>query len=138
TASIGGNLPDDAELGSILVRDIDVFDDAGNKTTLSLTLTRTATGWDVGDGATVSGNLTYAAGALTSGAVVNVGGIDIDFSATTGYAAANTVSVTGQDGRSVGSLESHSIGPDGTIYGTFSNGVTEPLARIALGVVINP
>ncbi|WP_159599275.1 flagellar hook protein FlgE [Agromyces humi] len=137
-ATFGGNLPDDAAVGDTLIRDLDVFDAAGNKTTLSITFTRNATGWDVSEGGTSAGTLTYASGALTSAGNLTIGGLPIDFTTTTGFAKLTTVGVTGQDGRAVGSLDSYAISPDGTIVGTFSNGANEPLARIAMATFINP
>jgi flagellar hook protein FlgE len=47
-------------------------------------------------------------------------------------AAADSTSSTYQDGTSSGTLSSFSIGSDGTITGSFSNGKTEVLGQIAL------
>lgn len=136
--AINGNLPDDAAVGTTLVRDLDVYDAAGNKSTLSITLERTAAGWDVGDGTTVSGSLAYAGGALTSGGVVTVAGVSVDLSKTTGFAKLTTVAITSQDGRASGTLDSYAIQPDGTITGSYSNGATENLARIAMATFPTP
>ncbi|MFE6967050.1 flagellar hook protein FlgE [Agromyces sp. NPDC057679] len=138
TAEFSGNLPDDAPVGETLLRDLDVYDASGNKTTLSITFTRSATGWDVSEGGTAIGTLTYANGALTSGASMTIGGVAVDFSETTGFAKLTDLGVKSQDGRPVGSLDSYSIAPDGTIVGTFSNGASEPLARIAMATFVNP
>ncbi|KQO98240.1 flagellar hook protein FlgE [Leifsonia sp. Leaf264] len=136
-ATITGNLPDDAAVGDVLVRDLDVYDAAGNKSVLSITFERTAAGWDVGDGSTVSGSLSYTGGALTGSGAVNVGGVDIDLSKTTGFAKLTTIALNGQDGHAAGGLDSYSIAPDGTVVGSFSNGVTENIARIALATFTN-
>jgi flagellar hook protein FlgE len=50
----------------------------------------------------------------------------------TQVAAPSAVSTTAQDGYSSGTLVSYIIGTDGTIQGTFSNGQTSALGRIAL------
>ena len=51
--------------------------------------------------------------------------------ALTQFAGQQTVSLT-QDGSPAGTLVSYSIGTDGVVTGTFSNGRTTPLAQIAL------
>jgi flagellar hook protein FlgE len=50
----------------------------------------------------------------------------------TQVAAPSSTSATQQDGSASGSLVSFSIGPDGTVTGSFSNGQTAPLGQIAL------
>ena len=126
SATVGGNLPSDAALGTALVRDVPVYDASGAARTLSMTFTRTATGWDVsgsdGLGATGTTALAYTNGALTTGGAFTIGGIGVDLTATTGFAALTTVSVTGQDGSDAGTLTSYSLSQDGTLVGLFSNG----------------
>ncbi|MBX7057464.1 MAG: flagellar hook protein FlgE [Leptospirales bacterium] len=56
----------------------------------------------------------------------------------TQFAAPFTTRAREQDGYAMGYLESFSIDNTGTVTGTFSNGVKEPLARIALAVFTNP
>lgn len=56
----------------------------------------------------------------------------------TQFASAFTTRAREQDGYPMGYLESFSIDNTGTVTGTFSNGVKEPLARIALAVFTNP
>jgi flagellar hook protein FlgE len=56
----------------------------------------------------------------------------------TQVAAASSTSATNQNGSPSGSLVSFSIGSDGTISGTFSNGQTEALGEIALANFANP
>ncbi|MGX5697393.1 flagellar hook protein FlgE [Agromyces soli] len=133
-----GNLPDDAAVGTEIVRDIDVYDATGTATSVSLSFTRSATGWDVASGATALGSMTFAGGLPTGTTSVTVGGVAVDLSAVTGYADLSTLKVAGQDGRPAGTLDAYSIGPDGTITGTFSNGATETVGRIALATFVNP
>lgn len=52
--------------------------------------------------------------------------------AVTQYAAASTIAIQHQDGYPSGTLESYTIGSDGVITGSFSNGTTLSLGQIAL------
>jgi flagellar hook protein FlgE len=140
-AGVTGNLPSDAATGQTYVRDIEVFDENGAARTVTLTFEKTAAGWDVdaADGATTaSGSLTFDNGLLDSGGSLSVGDIDFDFTALTGYAELTTVSIASQNGREAGSLQSYSMSSDGTLMGSYSNGTTQPLARIALATFTNP
>jgi len=55
----------------------------------------------------------------------------------TQVAAPSSTSSTNQDGSSSGSLVNFSIGPDGTITGSFSNGKTQALGQLALANFAN-
>lgn len=137
----GGNLPGDAAVGTELVRDIQVFDATGTQRTLALTFTRTAAGWNVdGNDGTSTGatTLAFTDGKLTGPATMGVGPVTVDLNALTGYSGMNSLSITGQDGRRAGTLESFAIGADGTVVGSFSNGARENVARIAVANFANP
>ncbi|MBF0672311.1 MAG: flagellar hook protein FlgE [Salinibacterium sp.] len=141
TATFGGNLPSEAEVGTTLVRDTQVFDADGNPATLTFTFTRSADGWDVSadGGTTTLGTLEFTEGALTStGNVFDVDGIDVDMTQLTGFAGLTTASVTNQDGRKAGTLQSFTLSADGTLVGSFSNGASEAIGRIALANFANP
>lgn len=138
SSTVTGNLPDDLAVGDSIIRDMKVFDATGAETHVPLTITRTVAGWDVGNGTTVSGSLTYSAGLPTSATTITVNGVAVDLSAVTSYAGLSSVTVAEQDGRAAGQLDSYSIGPDGTISGTFTNGVTETIGRIAMAIFPNP
>ena len=56
----------------------------------------------------------------------------------TQYAATSTAVMRDQNGYTSGSLQNFSIGRDGTITGSFTNGVNVPLAQIALADFNNP
>ncbi|ALE04208.1 flagellar hook protein (plasmid) [Arthrobacter sp. ERGS1:01] len=141
TTTLGGNLPDDAAVGTALTRDVKVFDASGKESNMSLTFTRTGAGWDVagadGKGGVGAGALTFTNGALATGGAMTVGGIAVDLTAVTGYAALSTVSVTGKNGNAAGTLESFSMGADGTLTGTFSNGENAVIGRVALANFTN-
>ncbi|MFH5824894.1 flagellar hook protein FlgE [Georgenia sp. AZ-5] len=141
--TLGGNLPSDAAPGTEVVRDVEVFDALGESVTLTLAFTKAATGnsWNVqgsdSTGATGNTTLTFANGGYSGGAI-NVGGVTVDLADLTGYADLSTLKVTDKDGRQAGTLTSFSIGPDGTLVGSFSNGVREPIGQVALATFDNP
>jgi flagellar hook protein FlgE len=147
TATVGGNLPSDAEVGKTLVRDVEVFDATGASRSLAITFTKTANGWDAvasdpnnpAGAATATKALTFAGGAQTSaaGALV-VGGISIDLTKVSGFAALTTVAVTDKNGMDAGTLESYTLSKDGTVIGSFSNGASQALARVVLATFANP
>ncbi|HXP89432.1 MAG TPA: flagellar hook-basal body complex protein [Fibrobacteria bacterium] len=60
------------------------------------------------------------------------------FTGLTQFDAANTAAATNQDGHTMGSLQSISIGTDGIITGQFSNGVTQSLAQVEVADFTNP
>ncbi|EMY34105.1 hypothetical protein D477_011451 [Arthrobacter crystallopoietes BAB-32] len=141
TATVSGNLPAETAVGGELVRDIEVFNETGTARTLTLTFTRTAGGWNVNgnDGAANGATaLTFTDGRLTGGGNLNVGGVAVDLSAVSGYAGLANVSVTGQNGSPAGTLESFTLGKDGTITGSFSNGDKVAVGRIAMANFANP
>ncbi|MGC8513176.1 MAG: flagellar hook protein FlgE [Acidimicrobiales bacterium] len=58
--------------------------------------------------------------------------------AVTQYSGQQSLSVTGVDGYSAGTLSGYSIGSDGVIEGSFSNGETLAIGQIALAQFSNP
>jgi flagellar hook protein FlgE len=99
----------------------------------------------------VSGS-TYAAASTATGAVTlnftngatSGQAVTLDFASSsnttpvTGFASPSTLSLQSQDGSAAGTLQSFSIGTDGTINGTFSNGKTQSLGTIRLAAFSNP
>ena len=55
----------------------------------------------------------------------------------TGFTGITTATVSNQNGRTAGTLNSFSISKDGTLVGSFSNGSTEAIARIAVATFTN-
>ncbi|HEV7956138.1 MAG TPA: flagellar hook protein FlgE [Marisediminicola sp.] len=144
-ATLGGNLPDDALDGTELVRDVQVYDAAGVSRNLSLIFTRvddgTTDGWTVnetGGNSVDAANLTFASGTSTGATQLLVGGITVDLSALTGFAGLTTVDITSQNGRDAGALQSFTVSADGSLIGSFSNGSSQVIARIALATFVNP
>jgi flagellar hook protein FlgE len=147
TAGITGNLPSDTASQTEFSRDITVYAADGTPKTLSVLFTPSQTNagqwaYSASDGTAGStpatGTLTAANGALTLAGSTVVDGITIDFSKLTGYASLNTTSLATQNGNKAGTLLSYSMGADGTLTGTFSNGDTVPLARLAVATFTNP
>ncbi|HEY0249496.1 MAG TPA: flagellar hook protein FlgE [Gryllotalpicola sp.] len=139
SAQFSGNLPSNADAGTVVSRDIDVYDQDGTKSTLTLTFTSDGAGnWAVNDGVNDIGTLTFNDGVLSSAGTLTTGGVTVDVSKVSGYSDLSTLSLDGQDGHGAGTLTSYSIGADGTISGTYSNGVVQAIARIAIANFTNP
>jgi flagellar hook protein FlgE len=140
TAGVTGNLPSSADVGDELIRDVTVYDSQGTATTLSLTFTKTTAGWDVTEPASgATGSLAFTDGRQTgAGLTLQVGGVTVDLGEVTGFADLSTVAITDQDGSAAGTLRSYSITDDGSIIGTFSNGHTQALGRVAMANFANP
>ena len=141
-ATFEGNLPSEVAVGTVLNRDVDVYSADGTVSSLALAFTRTAAGWTVNGAngaATGTVNMTFNAdGTQASGGTLTVGGITVDLSAITGFAGLNTVEASTQNGRAAGTLQSFTINADGTLLGSFSNGLKQPLGRVALSTFTNP
>lgn len=143
-ATFEGNLPADAVVGTVLNREITVYAADGVAQSLALAFERTAAGWTVSaqrDGAADGGTaLSFNAdGSLAAGGTfTSTSGLAVDLSAVTGYAGLTTVEASGQDGRTAGTLQSFVINADGTLLGSFSNGLKQALGRVALSTFANP
>jgi len=153
TATYTGNLPSDATaaaagppatVATVITKDIDVFDSLGVAQNLSLTFTRTGAGWDVsatrGGAAPVPTSLTFDAstGALATGSPLVVGGVTVNLSALTGFAGVTTVAAATQNGQEAGNLQSFSLGSDGVLTGSFSNGLKQAIGQLAIASFTNP
>ncbi|MFJ2508374.1 flagellar hook protein FlgE [Arthrobacter citreus] len=138
-ATVGGNLPSETAVGGTFVRDMDVYDANGVATVVPLTFTRTPGGWTASAGGPAV-DLAFANGIQDTAnpQTLNVNGVQVNLTGLTSYAGVSTASVTGQNGRAAGTLESFSIAKDGTIIGSFTNGAKQSLARIAVATFTNP
>ena len=58
--------------------------------------------------------------------------------AVTQFGGEQTAQLATQNGNGAGTLESFTVGGDGIISGAFSNGLTEPIAQLALATFSNP
>jgi flagellar hook protein FlgE len=159
TVTMGGNLSASSATGasSDVVSTITAFDQNGSQHSLTMTMEKTgANAWTatVAEGGTTLGTsaLTFSAGGvLTSGSSFNVpwsgnsaGALKIDLSsagtngALTQYGGSSTAIATDQDGAASASIRSFAIGDDGTVTGTFSDGSSKILAKLALATFPNP
>ena len=142
SATFEGNLPSEAAVGTTLNRDVDVYAADGTVSTLALAFTRTGAGWNVSGaiGATnATGAMTFNAdGTQATGGTLTVGAVTVDLSTITGFAGLDTVEASTQNGRAAGTLQSFTINADGTLLGSFSNGLKQALGRVALSTFTNP
>jgi flagellar hook protein FlgE len=138
SATMIGNLPEDAADGTELVRDLDVFNANGDSQILPITFTRSAGAWTVSDGTTNYGTLTFNDGVLAGPGSVVVAGVTLDVSKLTGFSGLSTAAISGQDGRKAGDLDSFTMSKDGTLVGSFSNGALQSVGRVSLATFVNP
>jgi len=141
---------------SFVLSGLDVFDSLGNSVPLNITFTRTGTntlrylaespiGTSVG-----SGNITYDSNGQFLSVDNNLIAIDrsgagaidpldvtLDFTGTTFLSGTNTLALSSQDGFPIGSLEEFFVGIEGTVTGSFSNGLTRVLGQVALATFAN-
>ncbi|MDQ0754148.1 flagellar hook protein FlgE [Arthrobacter sp. B3I4] len=140
--TLDGNLPRDAAAGASFDRVVKVYDATGAARDISLKFTANGgNSWNVDgtDGATTgSMTMTFANGKLTSGSTMALGGINVDLSQVSAFAGMSSLTVSGQNGSAVGKLESFTLGNDGSLIGSFSNGTKQVLAKIALAKFTNP
>jgi flagellar hook protein FlgE len=109
--------PDDSDASNFLGTGTISFDDPGNfleATGNTVTLNRAGTG---------------ATDPIT---------LTLDFSQLNGLYGDNGVSRQTQDGCSAGTLNNYSIAGDGTVIGSFSNGMSKPLGQIVVADFSNP
>lgn len=87
---------------------------------------------------TSPGGLIQWKGAATQSAITyDFGQVSGSSARTTQYAAPSAVTLTTQDGRSQGNLQSIAVNADGSISGSFSNGVTRNIYKIPLALFPN-
>ena len=137
--TVDGNLPSE---GGTLERVVKVYDATGAERNLTLTFTGAGNSWSV-SGADANGNtgtasLSFTNGKLTSGGPLTVGGITVALPEVSSFAGMTSLAVSGQNGSAAGKLESYTLGNDGSLIGSFSNGVKQVLAKIALANFTNP
>lgn len=163
TASL--NLDSGSDTGDTFSSTITCYDSLGNEIPVTITFSKTASNeWEwtasidsVYGTASGSGTLTFdSAGALVTGTDPSVT-LTLTNGATatqtitwnlydesgntngdvTQYASSSSLSNTSQDGNAAGSLSSMSIDKNGLITGSYSNGTTQDLYRIALATFTN-
>ncbi|WP_144673226.1 flagellar hook protein FlgE [Arthrobacter sp. U41] len=137
--TVDGNLPSE---GGTLERVVKVYDATGAERNLTLTFTGSGNSWNVTgadeNGSTGTATLGFTNGKLTSGGPLTVGGITVNLPEVSSFAGMTSLAVSGQNGSAAGKLESYTLGNDGSVIGSFSNGVKQVLAKIALANFTNP
>ena len=142
--TIDGNLPADTTSLDPFTQSLTTYDPQGNEVTLTTSWTQNSpTSWDVtvSDGTTTSAATTVTFdldGTTPSVTELTFGNVTIDIEGVTSYAGKATIAATNQNGSSMGSLTGFTIGEDGMVVGTFSNGNKRNLAQIALANFNNP
>ncbi len=160
--SLGGNLSSEAPIGTEAFAGLDVFDLQGNPIAASLTFTKTAinewtvsgTYGDNGDVLALTDNiLTFGVDGeligpadfsidFAAGAVPNAGAVEMFISGTgarrfTQFGGSTSINAINQNGSATGTLQSVSVGQDGTVVGAYSNGQVRPIAQVALATFSN-
>jgi flagellar hook protein FlgE len=108
-----------------------------------VTFTCTAGAWAVAatDGSsTVAGQpMTFSAqGKVTSPTTLQVGAVAVDVSTLTAFTGLTSVEPGAQDGQKAGTLQSFTLGADGTLVGQFSNGLAQAVGQLSLATFANP
>lgn len=149
TVTMTGNLPSDATTGQVVTSQATVYDASGASHTITLTYTYqgvesgdptwSVTGSEDGGSAGAPTTVQFDdTGALVGTPALTVGGVAIDMSSLTGYAGTTSVNVQSQNGQPAGTLQSFTIGQDGVIEGTYSNGVQQAIGQVAIAQFANP
>jgi flagellar hook protein FlgE len=81
--------------------------------------------------------VTWSNGAINSGIGVNIWSGTPAASSLTSYDQSSSTTSTTQNGYAAGSVTGMSVGTDGVIIGTFTNGQTMPLAQVAVATFAN-
>jgi flagellar hook protein FlgE len=159
---VEGNLPAGAATGDSVQTGITMYDSQGvaQKVFYNFTKLAAANTWELDvvheDGTVLVNNASVvfnASGALTTPAAPGTiapftppvatypswtSPVTIDLSGLSQFGGANTVTAPEQNGYALGSLQSFQLGNDGTIMGVYSNGLRQPLGKLALASFNNP
>jgi len=160
-----GNLDATVAAGGTVTTTYDVYDSLGTAHSLTITFTRSATPgewtWtatspsgNFGSPSTGTGTLSFDSnGKIIAGSAIDCSlnlsaanganatiPLKLDFSSVTSLSGTgqSSVSPTSQNGLPLGTLNNYSVDPSGVIIGTFSNGMTQAIAQIALSDFTNP
>jgi flagellar hook protein FlgE len=164
--TLGGNLSASTAAAGTNTISMGVYDSLGSLRTASITFTRQGAGappvatnvwdWSISStpaGASGSGTVTFDANGQvtgsTIGAAITIPGsagstspispLTIDFTKLTQLVAANSATVTTQDGLRAGNVTDVYISPnDGVISLMYSNGMSEQVGQVALARFSNP
>ena len=162
TGGLVGNLPAGAATGATLQTGVTMYDKQGvaQKVFYNFTKAAAANTWTLDirheNGTNLVTGATVAfdgAGALTTPAAPGTlapftppaatfpswtGPVTIDVAALTQFGGSSTVSAPAQNGYALGSLQAFQLGNDGVITGVYSNGLKQPLGKLAVASFNNP
>jgi flagellar hook protein FlgE len=158
--TIKGNLPSDAVDGTVIQTNTEMFDAQGVPQDVAYIFTKMGPNdWDldvVANGITLVDNATVtfdAAGVLSSAATIGPinpatanaaafaswpGPVNLDVAGISQFGGTSDVTAPTQNGYELGSLQSFQLANDGTITGVYSNGLRQPLGKLALASFNNP
>ncbi len=159
---LGGNLPASATIGDIVNSGVEIFDASGTAIMVDMSFQKTAADqWT----ASATYGAPPTAIALTDNVLTFVDGeltapVDLDINIAAGqipgvqavsliigggterrvtqYSDSTSLTVMTQNGAPAGVLQSMSVGTDGVIMGSYSNGLTNPIAMLAVAMFSNP
>jgi flagellar hook protein FlgE len=147
TASIAGNL----EAGSTTAQSVtsSFYDGTGTAQNVTFSFTPNGSTWNWtatnASGASLgTGSVTFNSNgqATTSGNTITLAGsttpVAVDMTGLTQLSGTSSLDVASQNGYPAGTLSSYQIGTDGTITGSFTNGLTKDLGQVALASFANP
>ncbi len=159
-ATLTGNLDPNTAVGGTGTTTITAYDSLGSAHEVKVTFTKNSTGnwsWaassnDPTFGVVGGGTITFNAdGTIATGGSGSISAlasngsssinVAVDFSSIGQYSTstgASAVSVYSRDGYSSGTLQDFSIGTDGIVMGSYSNGQKQSLGEIGLAVFTNP
>ncbi len=159
---VEGNLPAGTATGESVQTGITMYDSQGKpqKVFYNFTKLAAANSWELDvvheNGAVLVNNASVgfnASGDLTTPAAPGTlaaftppaatfpswtGGVTLDLSGLSQFGGQNTLAAPEQNGFALGSLQSFQLGNDGTITGVYSNGLRQPLGKLALASFNNP
>jgi flagellar hook protein FlgE len=144
--TLGGNLPSDTTSTSPIETSVTVYDSVGVPRTLTMGFSHVGAAgsnqWRVtlsdGDSAPTTTDLDFTDPTAPTPNTATLGNVTVDLSKLTQYAGLSTLTTESQDGAIPGTLTGFAIGSDGVVTGSFSNGQTRTLARLAVASFANP
>jgi flagellar hook protein FlgE len=143
--TLAGNLPSDTTSTSPIETAVTVYDGVGVPRTLTMAFAHVGAAgsnqWRVtlsdGDSPVTTTDIDFSDPAAPAPGSVTFGNVAIDLSKLTQYAGLSTLTTESQDGAIPGTLTGFAVGSDGVVTGSFSNGQTRSLARLAVASFAN-
>ena len=159
---LGGNLPSQAPVGEQVFTALEFFDAAGNTIEINLTFEKTAadqwtlsgTHGDPGTPFAMTDNvITFANGEvvapadlginIAAGQIPGIGDVELVVGGATErritqFGDDTSLTIVTQNGAAAGVLQAMQFSSDGVVSGTYSNGLTQPIAQVALANFSNP